>query len=209
MAYDFTTLPDRWNAGAFKYEHMKELKPNVSRDAVPLSVADMEFSDPPEVVAGLKEYLDHNVLGYTGPAEGYSVAVQNWMERRHGFRPEKDWFITSPGIVPALYEIVKALTSPGDGVLMLSPVYHPFRFSAQEQGREAIFCPRKKSTTKTGIRIIRRMVSILGMVQTFENSLRIRSFKMFSLFPERFGKPDKTFCTGRHKSFLWNTEAIG
>ena len=141
MAYDFTTLPDRWDAGAFKYEHMKEMKPDVSRDAVPLSVADMEFLDPPEVVAGLKDYLDHNVLGYTGPTEGYFEAVQSWMERRHGFRPDKDWFITSPGIVPALYEIVKALTAPGDGVLMLSPVYHPFRFAAQEQGREAVFCP--------------------------------------------------------------------
>ena len=141
MVYDFTTLPDRWNAGAFKYEHMKKLKSDVSRDAVPLSVADMEFLDPPEVGAGLKDYLDHNVLGYTGPTEGYFVAVQNWMERRHGFRPEKDWFITSPGIVPALYELVKALTGPGEGVLMLSPVYHPFRFAAQEQGREAVFCP--------------------------------------------------------------------
>ena len=141
MIYDFTTLPDRWDAGAFKYEHMKKQKPDVSRDAVPLSVADMEFLDPPEVVAGLKDYLDHNVLGYTGPTAGYFEAVQSWMERRHGFRPEKDWFITSPGIVPALYEIVKALTAPGDGVLMLSPVYHPFRFAAQEQGREAIFCP--------------------------------------------------------------------
>ena len=141
MAYDYTTLPDRWNAGAFKYEHMKEMKPDVSRDAVPLSVADMEFLDPPEVVAGLKDYLDHNVLGYTGPTEGYFAAVQSWMERRHGFRPEKEWFITSPGIVPALYELVKSLTEPGDGVLMLSPVYHPFRFAAQEQGREAIFCP--------------------------------------------------------------------
>ncbi len=141
MAYDFTTLPDRWDAGAFKYEHMKELKPDVSRDAVPLSVADMEFLDPPQVVEGLKAYLDHNVLGYTGPTEGYFTAVQSWMERRHGFRPEKDWFITSPGIVPALYEIVKALTGPRDGVLMLSPVYHPFRFCAQEQGREAVFCP--------------------------------------------------------------------
>ena len=122
MAYDFTTLPDRWDAGAFKYEHMKERKPDVSRDAVPLSVADMEFLDPPEVVAGLKDYLDHNVLGYTGPTDGYFAAVQSWMERRHGFRPEKDWFITSPGIVPALYELVKSLTEPGDGVLMLSPV---------------------------------------------------------------------------------------
>ena len=141
MAYDFTTLPDRWNAGAFKYEHMKEKKPDVSRDAVPLSVADMEFLDPPEVVDGLKEYLDHNVLGYTGPTDAYFSADQGWMERRHGFRPERDSFITSPGNVPALYEIVKAQTEPGDGVLMLSPVYHPFRFSAQEQGREAIFCP--------------------------------------------------------------------
>ena len=141
MIYDFTTLPDRWNAGAFKYEHMKQKKPDVSRGAVPLSVADMEFLDPPEVVAGLKEYLDHNVLGYTGPTDGYFAAVQDWMERRHGFRPERDWFITSPGVVPALYELVKALTAPGDGVLMMSPVYHPFRFCAQEQGREAVFCP--------------------------------------------------------------------
>ena len=141
MAYDFTTLPDRWDAGAFKYEDMKKKKPDVSRDAVPLSVADMEFLDPPEVVEGLKRYLDHNVLGYTGPTAGYFSAVQSWMERRHGYRPEKDWFITSPGIVPALYELVKALTGPGEGVLMLSPVYHPFRFAAQEQGREAVFCP--------------------------------------------------------------------
>ncbi len=141
MVYDFVTLPDRWNAGAHKYERMKQLKSDVSRDTVPLSVADMEFFDPPEVVAGLKEYLDHSALGYTGPTEGYFAAVQGWMERRHGFRPEKDWFISSPGIVPALYEMVKALTEPGDGVLMLSPVYHPFRFCAQEQGREAVFCP--------------------------------------------------------------------
>ncbi len=141
MAYDFTTLPDRWNAGAFKYEHMKQMKPDVGRRIVPLSVADMEFLNPPEVVEGLKAYLDHNVLGYTGPTDGYFTAVQSWMERRHGFRPEKDWFITSPGIVPALYEIVKSLTEPGEGVLMLSPVYHPFRFAAQEQGREAVFCP--------------------------------------------------------------------
>lgn len=141
MGYDFTTLPDRWEAGAYKYEAMKRKKPDVSRDAVPLSVADMEFLNPPEVVEGLKAYLDHNVLGYTGPTEGYYAAVQDWMERRHGYRPEKDWFVISPGIVPALYELVKALTEPGDGVLMLTPVYHPFRFSAQEQGREAVFCP--------------------------------------------------------------------
>ena len=170
MAYDFTTLPDRWNAGAFKYEHMKEKKPDVSRDAVPLSVADMEFLDPPEVVEGLKTYLDHNVLGYTGPTDGYFEAVQGWMARRHGFRPEKDSFITSPGIVPALYELVKALTAPGDGVLMLSPVYHPFRFCAQEQGREALFCP-----------FIERERTYDIDFELFEKLCALRSVKLFLL----------------------------
>ena len=170
MAYDFTTLPDRWDAGAFKYEHMKEKKRDVSRGTVPLSVADMEFFDPPEVVEGLKAYLDHSVLGYTGPTEGYFAAVQGWMERRHGFRPEKDWFITSPGIVPALYELVKALTEPGDGVLMLSPVYHPFRFCAQEQGREALFCP-----------LVERERSYDIDFDLFEKMCAERSVKLFLL----------------------------
>ena len=63
MIYDFTTLPDRWDAGAFKYEHMKKQKPDVSRDAVPLSVADMEFLDPPEVVRSKAGWSAATALG--------------------------------------------------------------------------------------------------------------------------------------------------
>ena len=141
MRYDFTTLPDRRNTGSSKYDLMRSTKPDAASDTVPLSVADMEFFDCPEIIEGLREFLKTAVLGYTRPKPSYYVSVQNWMQRRHGFTPEQDWFVTSNGIVPALYELVNSLTEPGDAVLMLSPVYHPFRLCAQRQGREAIFCP--------------------------------------------------------------------
>ena len=48
---------------------MKEKNPNVREGIVPLSVADMEFKNPPEVVEGLKAYLDTHILGYTSPTE--------------------------------------------------------------------------------------------------------------------------------------------
>ena len=141
MKYDFHTLPDRRQSGSTKYALMYEAKPGVAADTVPFSVADMEFYDCPEIIAGLKRFLNDAVLGYTVPTEAYYEAVIGWMQRRHGFTPKKEWFVTSGGIVPALYELVHSLTKPGDGVLMLSPVYHPFRLCALRQGREAVFCP--------------------------------------------------------------------
>ena len=141
MRYDFTTLPERHNTGSAKYDLMLRTRPDAAPDAVPFSVADMELNDCPEIIEGLREYLKTAVLGYTVPRPAYYEAVQSWMQRRHGFLPEKDWFVTSPGIVPALYELVNAMTVPGDAVLMLSPVYHPFRLCAQRQRREAVFCP--------------------------------------------------------------------
>lgn len=141
MKYDFETLPDRHNTGSSKYEAMLAAKPDAAKGAVPLSVADMEFKNAPEITEGLQKFLETAVLGYTSPTEAYIKAVQGWMQKRHGFTPEKDWFVTTPGIVPALYRIVAAYSEPGDKVIMMSPVYHPFRFSAERQGREAVFCP--------------------------------------------------------------------
>lgn len=141
MEYDFHTLPERRNTGSSKYEEMLRRKPNAGENAVPLSVADMEFLNPPEVIGGLKEYLNEAVLGYTGPTEAYFQAVIGWMSRRHGFTPKKEWILPIAGIVPALYTLVRALTKEGEGVIMTPPVYHPFRFAVLEQGRQAVFCP--------------------------------------------------------------------
>ena len=127
MKYDFETLIKRNNVGAFKWDAMKKIVPDVPDDVVPLSVADMEFKNAPEIVEGLKEYLDTSILGYTGPTEAYFKAVIGFMQRNHGFSPKKEWFVEFSGIVPALRQIIGALTKPGDGVMIQTPVYHQFR----------------------------------------------------------------------------------
>ncbi|MGI6576538.1 MAG: MalY/PatB family protein [Eubacteriales bacterium] len=136
--YDFEKLINRKNTGSGKWNQMYEINPDVAEDIVPLSVADMEFKTAPEIVEGLKRFLDESVLGYTSATDDYYKSVIGWMERRHGFSPNKEWFIEMPGVVPALKHMVSALTRPGDSVLIMTPVYYPFRSVAETQGRNII-----------------------------------------------------------------------
>lgn len=134
MKYDFTTLVSRRNTGAGKWDQMG----NVPDFVVPFSVADMEFKNAPEIIEGLKEYLDHSILGYTGPTDAYYEAVQNWMETHHGFRPDTEWFVPTAGVVPALYQMVPLFTKPEDSVLIMEPVYSPFRGAIEASGRKVV-----------------------------------------------------------------------
>jgi len=127
MKYDFETLIPRYGVGSGKWDGMREEIPNLPEDIVPLSVADMEFKNAPEIMEGLKEYLDNSILGYTHGTDAYYRAVTGWMERRHGFSPEKDWFVEYAGVVPALLHMVGVFTKPGDHVMIMTPVYHQFR----------------------------------------------------------------------------------
>ncbi|WP_312650279.1 MalY/PatB family protein [Proteiniclasticum sp.] len=138
MKYDFETLVDRYDTGSFKYDQMVKWNPeSVSEKIVPLSVADMEFRTPPEIVEALKKYLDRHVLGYTGPTAEYLESVRNWMKKRHGWEIEDTWIVGTPGVVGAFFMAVTALTKPGDGVIVMSPVYYPF-YKAVESGERTL-----------------------------------------------------------------------
>jgi cystathionine beta-lyase len=136
--YDFETLINRKNTGSGKWDQMYKINPDISDDIVPLSVADMEFKTAPEIVEGLKKFLDETILGYTSATDDYYKSVIGWMERRHGFSPKGEWFVEMPGVVSALKCMVAALTEPGDSVLIMTPVYHPFRMVADTQGRKVV-----------------------------------------------------------------------
>ena len=58
MQYDFTTLIDRTGTGSEKWNLMRQICPQAPAGIVPLSVADMELKNPPEIIEGLKDYLD-------------------------------------------------------------------------------------------------------------------------------------------------------
>jgi len=148
MAYDFETLRKRTGTGSDKWDLMLRQNPGVGKDVVPFSIADMELLNPPELTEGLKDFLDHTILGYTQATDGYYEAVQDWMESRHGFRPEKEWFVETAGVVPAIYQMVRAYTQPGDGVLLCTPAYYPFYMAIEAGGCTAV-CSELKICGKT------------------------------------------------------------
>ena len=138
MHYDFTTWVDRSHSGSEKWNDMRRICPDVPAGIVPLSVADMELKNPPPIIEGLKEYLDQVILGYTEATDDYYTAVQNWMEKHHGFRPPRDWFVETPGVVPAIQMMIGAFTAPSDSVLITTPVYYPFKSSIEANHRGVV-----------------------------------------------------------------------
>lgn len=136
--YDFTTVVNRAGAGSGKWERMKRANPDIPEGIVPLSVADMEFKTAPEIIRGLQGYLENLILGYAGPTQAYYDAVCGWMKRRHSWDIKPEWIVTSNGVVSAFFNAVRALTEPGDGVIIMPPVYYPFYMAIERNKRVAV-----------------------------------------------------------------------
>ncbi len=151
MTYDFATLINRSGQGSVKWNLMHRDCPDLDDSIVPFSIADMEFRHPPELVEGLKQYSESMIFGYTTATDSYYESVENWMEQRHGFRPPREWFVEYPGVVPALHDLVQRLTAPSDAVLILTPVYYPFRSAVRDHGRTLIESQLIERTSTYGI----------------------------------------------------------
>ena len=139
--YDFDTLPDRRNEGSIKWDAMKAATGDAAGEALAVSTADMDFVMAPEIVAALRESVARRIYGYTGPTDEYYNAVTQWMQRRHGWRVEKESIALAPGIVAAIYYTLYAMTQPGDGVIVQPPVYAPFTESVRQTGRKLLLNP--------------------------------------------------------------------
>ncbi len=138
-AYDFTTVIDRSNCGSLKWDEMKEY--GVGGDGiVPLSNAEMEFYNAPEITEGLKAYLDGIVMSYFRPMPAYYRAVCDWFARRHGFEFGPEAVIPSNSLHMAVSTAIQAFTNAGDGVLMLTPVWPGF-FFGEGLGRREVHVP--------------------------------------------------------------------
>ena len=108
---------------------------------LPMWVADMDFRTAPAVVEVLRKRMDHGIFGYTKVPPVYYDAIINWFTRRHGWQIDRDWIIYTSGVVPALSAIIKALTVPGDRVLVQTPVYNCFFSSIRNNGCEIVANP--------------------------------------------------------------------
>lgn len=141
MATDFDKVINRKGTHSLKYDFATVR--GKKADILPLWVADMDFQAPKAVRERLFEIVEHGIFGYSDTLEDYFRAVKSWYKRRFDWEIESDWIIKTPGIVFALAMAVKAYTEPGESVLMLQPVYYPFREVIEDNGRKLIGSPLK------------------------------------------------------------------
>jgi len=135
MQYNFTSITPRYGTGSNKWTEIQDALPGFQGDILPFSVADMEFETAPEIRAGLKEYIDRYVLGYANPTEEFKSSVCGWMKRRHNWEIQPDWIISSHGIIKAFFTAVRAYTKPGEGVMLMTPVYYPMYAAIEKNQR--------------------------------------------------------------------------
>ena len=131
--YDFTTLPNRFGHHTYKWKEAE-----TDRQVLPAWIADMDFEVLPKIRQTVHDYAEQLVYGYTYASDGLIEAVQNWEEKQHGYRFDKDALVFIEGVVPAISTAIQAFTKEGEAVLINTPVYPPFARSIKLNNRRLI-----------------------------------------------------------------------
>ena len=134
--YDFDSIIDRRNTNSLKYDFAVER--GRPADVLPLWVADMDFRAPEPVLEALRRSVDHGIFGYSDVKEDYYDAVSRWFSHQFQWQTQPEWLVKTPGVVFALAMAVRALTRPGDRILIQPPVYYPFFSVIRDNDRTVV-----------------------------------------------------------------------
>lgn len=121
---------NRRNTGSMKWD--------VPEGELPMWVADMDFQTAPAVTEAIIKRAEHGVFGYTLLTDEWYQAYQNWWKERHGFELQKDWLLFCTGVVPAISSIVRKMTTVGEKIVVMTPVYNIFFNSILNNGRNVL-----------------------------------------------------------------------
>lgn len=139
MGYNFDEIIERNGTGCTKWDGME---PGFGRtDLLPLWIADMDFAVPPSVAEAVQKRAAHGIYGYAAFPSDYHDGFVAWQQRRNNWDVKKEWICHTPGVVSAVSMALQGFTAPGDGVLLLPPVYHPFRITIEAMGRRVVNSP--------------------------------------------------------------------
>lgn len=138
MKYDFDKTIDRRATNSYKWDSAPE-------GVLPMWVADMDFRTAPAIIDALQKRVAHGIFGYTRVPDAYYDAITSWFSRRHGWDIDREWIIYTSGVVPAVSAVIKALTVPGDKVIVQTPVYNCFFSSIRNNGCEIVSNPLRRT----------------------------------------------------------------
>lgn len=137
--YNFDNIIIREGTSCVKYDARKEVFG--TENVLPMWVADMDFQSPPAVIEAARKLCDHGVFGYGFRSESTVEEFIKWVSRRHNWEVKREWISSSPGIVTAMPLTIRAFTSAGDKILIMTPVYPPFHSVVKDDGRQLICSP--------------------------------------------------------------------
>lgn len=137
MTFNFDEIIDRRNSASYKWDTTPE-------GVLPMWVADMDFRTAPAIIEALTKRVAHGVFGYTAVPDEYYSALTDWFESRHGYTINREHVIYTSGVVPAVSAVIKAMTKPGDGVIVQIPAYNCFFSSIRNNGCRQIDNPLRR-----------------------------------------------------------------
>ncbi len=148
MTYNFDEVIDRKNSNSMNVDGWREYIFHAPRDRkfpfpddeyVRMWIADMEFGTPDCIIDAMKDRLDKRIFGYTKVFDPqYYEAFLHWSKSRYGWEFPKEQLVTSPGIIPALFELVEYICKPDEKVLILTPSYAYFKHAADHSHIELV-----------------------------------------------------------------------
>lgn len=129
----FDEIVDRNTPEDIKYRRIEGID-----DLIPMWVADMDFRCPLEVRQSLAEVAQRGIFGYSEADASYDKALIEWYGKRYSWEVDPKTVLKLPGVVLAISLSIRALTAPGDSILIFEPLYGPIGKSVKGNGRNLI-----------------------------------------------------------------------
>ena len=142
-SFDFEKLVDRRGSSSTKWEKF-------GADVLPMWVADMDFAAPDFILDKIQERLAHPILGYTDRPDSLNEAFLLWLQKLFGWSIDEEWLVWLPGVVPGLNLGCRVLEPSRNGLLIPTPVYHPFLDLGINAGSPEVRVPMAKEAASNG-----------------------------------------------------------
>lgn len=168
MKFNFDKLTERRGTSSMKWDGEGD-----PADVLQLWVADMDFRTAPVVTEAVLKRASSGIFGYTAVPDKYYVALELWFAERHGWTINRQKVIYTSGVVPALSAIIKALTKPGQGVILQTPAYNCFFSSIRNNGCKIVENPLLRNETPDGFTFSIDFDSLEELASDPDNTLMV------------------------------------
>jgi len=133
--YDFSQPLARKKSWKWEYESIVD-----GHRVLPMSVADTDFISPREVTGTLREIIDGGQFGYPSYPDDHREVFAAWQKQQHGWELDPDDVIIANGLLSSLVLMLEAVSAPGEGVIIFTPVYQNFFTAIAGAGRIPVCC---------------------------------------------------------------------